>query len=139
MDEMLIEILAEDLMLEHGLDDWTFTFDRAKVRLGACHYDTKTISLSRPLAELASEHDITDTLLHEIAHALVGPRVGHGRAWRETAISIGCSGDRCHYLDTSEGSKYQYDCVCGVTHTWHRKPKAYHRRCRCGHVFLSKF
>lgn len=90
MDEMLIEILAKDLMAEHGLDDWTFEFDRAKVRLGACHYSTKTISLSRPLCEWVSEYEIIDTLLHEIAHALVGPGEGHNHRWRRVAVSIGC-------------------------------------------------
>lgn len=42
-------------------------------------------------------------------------------------------------MDTSEGAKYKYHCMCGVTHMWYCKPKAYYRRCKCGHVFLSKF
>jgi predicted SprT family Zn-dependent metalloprotease len=140
MDENLIECLADDLLFEHGLSDWTFEFDRAKVRLGCCHHTDKKITLSRPLCEWADEAEITDTLLHEIAHALCGPGVGHGSAWRRVAVSIGCNGERCHTLDTSENAKYQITCECGQVFSWHRRPKPYSRRClKCGHSFVTKF
>ena len=39
-----------------------------------------------------------DTILHEIAHALVGPSHGHNAIWRRKAREIGCSAMRCHNL-----------------------------------------
>lgn len=37
--------------------------------------------------------DVRDTILHEIAHAIT-PGAGHIQLWKDTAISIGCSGER---------------------------------------------
>ena len=34
---------------------------------------------------------IRDTILHEIAHALVGPCHGHDAVWRQKAREIGCT------------------------------------------------
>ena len=140
MNTNAIESLADDMLWEHGLSDWSFKFDRAKVRLGACHHSTKTITLSLPLCEYASGSEITETLLHEIAHALVGPGVGHGSAWRRVALSIGSNGQRCHSVDVSNDARYVYECKCGTTHSWHRRPKDTIRRCTiCGHRFRSKW
>lgn len=140
MNENEIASLADDMLWEHGLSDWTFEFDRAKVRLGCCHYDEKRITLSRPLAEIATHAEIVDCLLHEIAHALAPRASGHDKVWREIAISIGCDGTRCHSLPVYDEAKYNYTCECGIVHSWHRKPKALGRRCqKCGHVFVSRF
>jgi plasmid stabilization system protein ParE len=38
---------------------------------------------------------VRDTILHEVAHALAGPKAKHGPVWREVAVRIGCSGRRC--------------------------------------------
>ncbi|GGD22419.1 SprT-like domain-containing protein [Nocardioides daphniae] len=87
--------LAERLMAEHGLAGWTFRFDRARRRAGLCVFSTQVISLSAPLTRLHSEAEVRDTVLHEIAHALVGPGEGHSERWRATAVRIGSSGRRC--------------------------------------------
>ena len=86
--------LGRRLLREHSLDDWRVVADHAKTRAGACRFRTKTISLSRPLTALHDEELVRDTILHEIAHALVGPTHGHDRVWRATARQIGCSGER---------------------------------------------
>lgn len=77
--------MARDLMTKYRLwGAWQLDFERRSTRrYGACSHHKRTISLSeretleRPPAEVA------DTLLHEIAHALVGPWHGHDTAWRE--------------------------------------------------------
>lgn len=90
--------LALRLMGEHGLIEqgWRFKFDTAKVRFGQCRYGTKTISMSRPLVELNEIDRVRNTILHEIAHALAGPRAGHGYQWKQTARAIGCDANRCY-------------------------------------------
>ena len=83
------EQLALDLMRQHGLRRWTFTFDRAVCRFGCCNERKRTISLSAKLTELNDEDAVRDTILHEIAHAMVGVRAGHGPKWQRQALAIG--------------------------------------------------
>jgi len=92
------ERLAARLMARHGLLalGWRFELDGATRRFGLCDFERKTISLSRRLTLLNDAGEIRNTILHEIAHALLPPKTGHSRAWRELAISIGCDGNRLH-------------------------------------------
>ena len=93
-DAAKLAVLYMDL---HELNGWQFRFDRATRRFGCCHHSSKTISLSRDLVSLNDKRDVRDTILHEIAHALAGPKVRpHGREWREIALRIGCNGRRCY-------------------------------------------
>lgn len=94
--------LAHDLLREHGLPDWRIIYDHARRRAGLCNFTTRTISLSRHYARHAPLDHIKDTILHEIAHALVGPRHGHNAVWRQKAREIGCSAMRCHNLTFSQ-------------------------------------
>ena len=104
--------LAEYLMRLHKLPvEWSFTFDRSKVRFGKCDYRKKQISLSKVLVELNSEDKVRDTILHEIAHALAPCGAGHGPVWRAIAVSIGCNGRRCFGQEvTRPAPKYRGTC-----------------------------
>ena len=90
--------LATVLMQAHGLVGWRIKLDHARRRAGQCDYTQKTISLSRLYIRHTDTDHIRDTILHEIAHALVGPRHGHDAVWRQKAREIGCSATRCHSL-----------------------------------------
>ena len=81
--------LARALMDGAGLGQWAFRFDRAKRRAGSCAHATRTISLSGPLTDIYDEATVRAVVLHEIAHALVGPSQGHGARWREAARAPG--------------------------------------------------
>ena len=107
--------LAVSLIKGHGLTEWSFEFDRAVRRFGCCHFKDKKITLSSKLVELNSEEQVTDTILHEIAHALVGRGHGHNRVWRRQALSIGCSGARCYSNEVAQPTlKYTLTCPnCG--------------------------
>ena len=89
---------AEELMRRHGLEGWTVKLDHARRRAGQCDYTRRVISLSRHYVRHADAAHINDTILHEIAHALVGPHHGHDAVWRRKAREIGCSATRCHTL-----------------------------------------
>jgi predicted SprT family Zn-dependent metalloprotease len=89
---------ARSLLEQHRLTGWSFQFDNGRKRAGCCQYATQVISLSYAFARQASEEDLTDTILHEIAHALVGKTHNHDEVWRTKAQEIGCSGRRCHDL-----------------------------------------
>ena len=87
--------MAEDLLDHHGLGEWSVAYDNAKRRAGICRFDRQEIGLSAPLTALHGEHDVRDTILHEIAHALVGPRHAHDATWEAMARKIGSTGQRC--------------------------------------------
>lgn len=94
--------LAAKLMDEHGLSGWTVRLDHARRRAGQCDYNKRVISLSRHYVRHAEDTHIHDTILHEIAHALVGPHHGHDAVWRQQARKIGCTATRCHTLRFAE-------------------------------------
>jgi predicted SprT family Zn-dependent metalloprotease len=92
---------ALQLMTEHGLKNWRFKFDHSTRRAGCCNYRDKIISISFDLARTGSDADIRDTILHEIAHALVGKKHNHDAVWKAKARAIGCTGERTHRLQFS--------------------------------------
>lgn len=118
------EELAKYLMKLHGVSrEWSFAFDRSKVRFGKCDYRRKQISLSRYLVELNGEDEVQDTMLHEIAHALLPRGAGHGPAWRSLALSIGCNGRRCYGGEVARPRpKYKGTCPsCSTVIYRHRR------------------
>ncbi|MEI5673085.1 MULTISPECIES: SprT-like domain-containing protein [unclassified Nocardioides] len=128
--------MGRALMAEHGLRGWTLVFDRAKRRAGICRYDRRQIGLSAPLTELHDEADVRDTVLHEIAHALVGVRHGHDAVWRATARRIGCSGERCVSREAPElEGAWVGTCPAGHRVTRHRRPDRPAACRRCGPTF----
>lgn len=115
--------LASGLLAEHGLHDWIFAFDRARVRAGACHFRTRRITLSPYITQAHDEAQVRETLLHEIAHALVGPDHGHDEVWRSTARSIGASGLRCYQAaEPVVQGRWQGSCAQGHVVHRHRRP-----------------
>ena len=117
-------ILADKLMAKHGLLAWSFRFDNAKRRLGNCNYTKKTISLSKHMTLLLEKTEVEDTLLHEIAHGLVGYGHGHDNAWRRMAVEIGCNGETLYCGEARVKPKYKGTCPkCGKIITRHRRKR----------------
>ena len=87
---------AYTLLEMYDLNDWSFRFDHAKSRAGSCINNKKIISLSSHFARVATLEEIRNTLLHEIAHALVGHCHGHDYVWKAKAFEIGCNAKRCY-------------------------------------------
>jgi predicted SprT family Zn-dependent metalloprotease len=115
--------LARDLLDRHGLSDWTFAFNRRLRCLGVCHYRTRTIELSRHFVRLNDGAEIRETLLHEIAHALVGPGHGHDAVWKRKCLEVGCRPERCGHAAMPEG-RWKADCPgCGERFHRHRRPR----------------
>ena len=133
------EKLAVDLLHEHGLLDWHFKFDKAKRRFGCCNYTHKTISLSGPLTKIREPDMVRNTILHEIAHALVGRGHGHDNVWRSKALEIGCNGNRCS-SDARIKGKWVAVCPSGHEHYRHRRPKRLNASCGlCSPVYNEKY
>lgn len=107
--------LARELLDKWGLAAWQFSWNRAIRRAGCCHYRDKTITLSMYYAQLNCERlpdDVLDTILHEIAHALAGPKAGHGPEWKKQCVRVGAKPERC-YRDTVAMPTPKLEAVCG--------------------------
>ncbi|MBN2164291.1 MAG: SprT-like domain-containing protein [Pontiellaceae bacterium] len=130
---------AHELLKQHELPDWKFCMDHSTRRAGACNYRDKTISISHHLALNGSANDILDTLLHEIAHALVGRKHNHDAVWKAKAREIGCSGDRTHRMELAP-PRWRVRCEnnCWSHTAQRRNPRLICRTCG-GRLVYSAF
>jgi predicted SprT family Zn-dependent metalloprotease len=121
----IVQAMVEEAIEKHLPNKgWSFEWDRAKRRMGCCHYSTKKITMSPTLVLNATKKQIQNTILHEVAHAMAGWDAGHGYMWKRQARQIGCDAMRCHSVDTSSGAKYTAKCSgCGNSFHKFRMPK----------------
>jgi predicted SprT family Zn-dependent metalloprotease len=127
--------LAISLLITHGLRDWSFAFNRSKRQMGCCRFGPKIIELSCHFVERNTLDLIRDTLLHEIAHALVGPGHGHDAVWKAMCVRVGAKPERLSDEAHMPQGRWQATCEgCGMRHHKHRRPKRMKGWycCRCG-------
>ena len=132
MDRRIARKEARILMDAAELGDWTFKFDTAKRRAGSCVYRAKTITLSGPLTDLYDRDTVRGVILHEIAHALVGPDHHHDPTWRRVARGLGAPDDaRLPSHLPSPDEPWVGTCPkCGAQRKLYRPPR---RVAACGH------
>lgn len=117
--------LAIDLMTRHGLlaKRWSFRFNHAKRMLGVCKFHEKRIELSRHFVEANSREAVEDTILHEIAHALAGPKAGHGPKWKAVCERIGAKPQRVDRQSAMPAGRWVATCPsCDSKHHRLRRP-----------------
>jgi len=125
-----VRVWAEALIALHLDSSWTFAFDTAKTRAGLCDHARRRISVSRYLAARFDDDAIHQVLLHEVAHAVAGPRAGHGRRWLLTARELGYTGGRTHDGPVAiEHARWIGTCPGGHEHVRFRRPS---RPVSCG-------
>lgn len=134
---------ARELMDVHGLQNWELEISkRAKKVGGVCGRKgvRKYIRLSWGYMQAIDDLEFEDTVLHEIAHALVGIKEGHNYVWYRKAKEIGCSGKIYHNVVYTE-PKWKYTCENGCWEVGrHRRSNVSRKRCgRCkGKVFFKE-
>lgn len=134
-------VLALQLMNEHDLTrrGWRFGWLNSVRTMGQCQYTLGGggfIKLSRKLVAVAPESEVRDTILHEIAHALVGPGHHHNHIWRRQALAIGCNGQRCHNVKLE--APWNATCgKCGTVHSRHRLTFKVRQFAHCGKCRMS--
>ncbi len=93
------EKLARELMDSHGLQDWTFKLDECPSEVWFMQRrDEDDTPVSRHHVAHHTTEQVRETILHEIAHALVPDHVAHGEEWKAMAKAVGavpkaCAGD----------------------------------------------
>ena len=84
-----------------------------------------------PGSDLLERAEITDTLLHEIAHAIVGVRHQHDAVWRTKAREIGCTAERWHAVNHTP-ARWVGACGCGKRWLRQRLSRNLRLGARCG-------
>jgi predicted SprT family Zn-dependent metalloprotease len=106
--------IAVGLLALHGLHEWSFAFNWRKRSMGLCSFGHRRIEISVHFVKRNAQAEILDTLLHEIAHALVGPDRGHDATWKSKCVEIGARLVRCGDADMPKG-RWQAGCKgCGT-------------------------
>lgn len=106
---------ARRLMDSYNLKSWELSFDSSQRRFGVCRGHKREISLSYPLVSINDEREVTDTILHEIAHALVGTRHHHDAVWQAKASELGARPVACYSMVDVE-SAMPWVGVCPANH-----------------------
>jgi len=139
MDEKTLYKHWEHIQIEHPeLYVYRLELGRGYKRFGSCSFKKRTIKVSKHHLQESSDESVLNTLRHEAAHALAGPKAGHGWKWKEKARLLGAKPVRCH-SETIPSTKrravgvYTCDAQCGVEPTIVlREPKSPASAYRCG-------
>lgn len=137
MNEREVTALALQLMSEHNLNwpAWGFRMARSKLNLGFCEYNRfngGTIAFSKNFLHL-QDHEIRDTLLHEIAHAIAGNKAKHGPEWMAVCRRIGAKPNASADLKKEDKTTFKWTGVCPNGHTCSRHALTEKgRRMACG-------
>lgn len=117
--------IARLLVAEHLGSPWRVAWNNRKTVMGVCDHAHMVIGLSRPFFRINGEAELRDTVLHEIAHAIVGHGHGHDAAWRSKARTLGATPQRCGYPENEPQALWTATCPNGHEVKRHRLAKDY--------------
>lgn len=80
---------AFETFQQHNLTDWKIRWNRHPRRAGLCQHDERTVTLSALAVERWTWPEVEELVVHELAHALLGPGAGHDRVWKAKVRSLG--------------------------------------------------
>ena len=89
--QKLLEVafLAQELLEKHQLPECEIYFLMHSYARGICYNSGEKISLQIQYSINEDIEEIRNTILHEIAHALVGNENGHNLVWKKKALELG--------------------------------------------------
>ena len=112
------EWLAKRLIRKHSVSA-KFAWSNTKLLVGDCVFTSPlhTIRLSRLWVPLLPEEQVTDTILHELAHSKAGWEANHGKIWVYWALMFGANPNPddlsdIFYLIQKNHYRYMANCQC---------------------------
>lgn len=101
-------------------------------------FPTWTLEMSTKLVDANDREQTLDTIRHEVAHVLAGPRAKHGPTWKAMCAITGARPVRCYSGGEVNAVDVAWRAECGdcgkEIATWTRKPKLsvrYHKASQC--------
>jgi SNF2 family DNA or RNA helicase len=91
MDRNTATKLCRETLDKYNLKDWgvRLSTDANSQFLGLCLHSDKCIILNAHHIDTHPTPEIEDTILHEVAHAIVGPGHAHDATWTTKAMEMG--------------------------------------------------
>ena len=105
MDRTRAHKICKEALVRHGRGNWKvlISSDPNQPYLGLCIYKDKAIVLNAHHIDIHPDAEVINTILHEVAHAIVGPGYGHNDVWATKAREIGCDNTNpCSHLGLPE-------------------------------------
>jgi hypothetical protein len=151
-----IDRWIHDTVEKHLGIHWKVKYTKAKKSFGTCSsrrkYTKKDLlatinneEIPQPIETVGTiklslyhidQHDfaeIKDTVLHEIAHALVGTKEGHNKKWKAACVKLGCRPEKAARVSMKTPYAIKYECPkCGNVAYAHRRYSKY-AKYNCGH------
>ncbi len=128
--------MCREVLGRHNLTSWHVQLDNAVSRTGLASSSRRTISLSRHFIRLNEPERWMQTILHEVAHAIVGTSHGHDRIWRAKLLEIGGDGRRTSSTKTTNVVPAKWIATCSCGNVFKRMRLTYSMRwtsgCPCG-------
>ncbi len=106
MDIAEAKKMAKEVATENELFGWRIFFGKDETVGGTCYHDFRTIELTETFILDNSKDVCTNLILHEIAHALVGGKNGHGDIWKAKCVEIGAYPNEFMEGDMAEFSNF---------------------------------
>ncbi len=107
--------------------EWKFGFNLDRVRGGVCWFEDRRIEVSVTYCHRENPEGVRNTILHEIAHAIVGYDQKHNGVFKEVCLRIGGDPRSCHEVEHTP-PRWMGLCGCGNRFPRHRLS----RRARTG-------
>ncbi len=105
-------LLGAEMLIEHGLGDWTVGLHNKRKVLADCNNNRKTIRYSKNFIKVAEKDQFQGVTLHEIAHALVGAGHGHDRVFKRKVLEISPNAEYSHANVENPVHTHKYNLVC---------------------------
>lgn len=101
--------MCDEKLKEYNLTHWKASFISSTTKCAACDFENKRILISTNYCNACTIEDMKETILHEIAHALVGYASGHNEVWQAKAKEIGLNSPQTHrHVNMEAGNQLSF-------------------------------
>lgn len=84
-----VHAFAFETFHQHKMGHWKIRWNRHAGTAGLTDYETRTVTFSATAMESWDWPEVENTVIHELAHVLVGPGQGHNRKWAKQVKDLG--------------------------------------------------
>lgn len=120
---------SQSLLERHNLAGWQVALNLKRNTLAETWHNSKVVYISRHFAKICKAEELTEVVIHEIAHALLGPDKGHDKefvelynkisptgvfAEKDTPASIGAFHLTCSGCGQSGYTNRKVDLYCAI-------------------------